>query len=261
MQNIQNTNELVNVFTFTRGYFPIKYRLAGYDYKDLVDFTSYNQDDLQKPFPQDFIDDVVLGVYGNFTLKTYYGITVVGNTATPNGTGVYPIRSSELAAMGTWLTARYGGEVANFDMSINALARDLMVQANRNYNYPTTNIISAIQKKNLELFGLTTKAEPIRVKSITFSDVGSNSRAQYEENMIYFQTAGDTEIKQKIKPSISRSAKDKNTGILTITPTKEMILDGLRDLDVNVIGDENFYRSFINRQQFSLRVCLETIFL
>lgn len=248
MQKIQSTqriepkNRLVENFKLPRGYFPIKYRLAGFDYQDLTNFTSFGNTYFEKPFPQDFIDFVVLNGFGNTdTLKTYYGITVTSGLATPNGLGTgLSVNGGQLAAMSTLLLARYGGELPNFDMSLRVLVRELMEEANSNYSYPTTNLISTTQLEKLKAFALIAKADPLRVKSIKFSDVGGSSRKQYEENMIYFQTDSDTEIKQKIKPSLSRSSRDKNTEIVTIIPTKPMILDGLRDLDVSVIGDETF---------------------
>lgn len=257
MQLIQPNNHLGRTFRLPRGYFPLKYRLSGFDYKDITDFTSFGADYFQKPFPQEFIDFIVLDGFGSTdTLKTYYGITVSGSTAIPNGLGTgVSVNGTMLAAMQAWLLARYGGELANFDMPMRILVRDLMEKANKDYNYPTSNIISPTQIQNLKEFALITKSDPVRVKIIKFSDFGGNSRKQYEENMIYFQTDGDTEIKQKIKPSVGRSAKDKNTEIITIKPTKEMIFDGLRDLDVTVIGDESFLTLFeLQRQANIIRI-------
>lgn len=239
------TGKLTQTFKLPRGYFPIKYRLSGFDYKDLTNFTSFSDSYFQKPFSQEFIDFVVLNGFGSTdTLKTYYGITVTADgNVIPNGLGTgFSVNAPILGAMNVWLKAKYGGELVNFDMPLRLLVRDLMEEANKNYSYPTNDIVVAIKAtmEKLKEFALIAKSDPMRIKSIKFSDVGGNSRKQYEENMIYFQTDGDTEIKQIIKPSLSRSSRDKNTEIVTIIPTKPMVLDGLRDLDVSVIGDERF---------------------
>ena len=256
-QRIEPKNRLTQTFKFPRGYFPIKYRLAGFDYKDLVDFTNLGSNYFEKPFTQELIDFVLLDGYGNTdTLKTYYGITVTAGNATPNGAGTgISVDAPMLGAMSVWLKARYGGEGANFDMTLRVLVADLMKDANANYSYPSSGILDAIREaaQKLKEFALITKSDPVRVKSIKFSDVGGNSRKQYEENMIYFQTDSDTEIKQKIKPSLARSSTDKNTQIVTIIPSKPMILDGLRDLDVSVIGNESFLTTFLQERENAIQ--------